>query len=179
MSGNLGWTFFVTCAFIITIILNPNRNSKPSKLCGNLNMLISKSSKSIVSTASLVKDCKVVLEDISFSRDAVKLSQESTHTTSSHLTREKRLLVGLNVKTPIAWGEANDECWAQLDVIVSSKLINCNSLTERLDLLQNILYSEAANIFGHSQLAKRNLAGQSRRTKLSIQLINEKNTLMA
>ena len=56
-----GMDFFVPCAFIITIILNPHRNSKPSKLCGNLHMSISTSSKSIVPTASLMKDCKVVL----------------------------------------------------------------------------------------------------------------------
>ena len=83
------------------------------------------------------------------------------------------------MKTPIAWGKANDECWAQLDDAVSSKLKNCNSLTERLDLLQNSIYNEAANIFGHCQPCKRNLAGQSRRTKLSIQLIKEKNLLTA
>ena len=42
------------------------------------------------------------------------------------------------MKTPIAWGKANDERWAQLDDVVSSKLKKCNSLTERLGLLQNI-----------------------------------------
>ena len=176
--------FFVTCAFIITIILYPHLNNISSKLCGdlNLNKSISTSSKSNVSTAALVKDCEVVLEDIS-SCDAVKLkmlntSQENTHTTSSHLTKEKKLLEGFSMKTPIAWGKANDERWAQLDDIVYSKLKNCNSLTEWLDL-QNTIYNEAANIFGHSQPPKRNLAGQSRRAKLSIQHITEKNLLMA
>ena len=76
--GNLGWTFFVTCAFIITIILNPHLNNKPSKLCGDLNKSISTFSKSVVSTATHVKDCKVVLEDISSSRDAVKLKMLNT-----------------------------------------------------------------------------------------------------
>ena len=45
--------------------------------------------------------------------------------------------------------------------------------------MQNTIYNEAANIFGHSQPPKRNLAGQSRRTKLSIKLIKEKNMLTA
>ena len=143
---------FVTCAFIITIILHPHLNSKSSKLCGDLNKSISTSSKSVLSTAVHVKDSKVVLEDISFSRDVVKLkmlntSQENTHTTSSHCIKEKRLHVGLSVKTPIAWGKANDEHWAQLDDVVSSKLKNSNSLTELLDLLQNPTYNEAANIW--------------------------------
>ena len=102
--------------------------------------------------------------------------QENNHTTSSHLIKEERLLEGLSVKTLIVWGKGNDECWALLDDVVSK---NCNSLTERLGLLQNTMYNEAANIFGHSQPYKRNLAGKSRRTKLSIQLIKEKNLLMA
>ena len=82
--------------FLNNIILYPHLNNICSKLCGDLNKSVSTSSNSIVSTAALVKDCKVVLEDIS-SCDAVKLkmlntSQENTHTTSSHLTKEKRLL---------------------------------------------------------------------------------------
>ena len=130
-----------------------------------------------------MKDCKVALEDIS-SCDAVKLKmlntiQENSHATSSHLIKEKTLLEGLSVKTPIAWDKGNDEHWAQLDFIVYSKLKNCNSLTERLVPLQNAVYNEAANIFGHSQPPKRNAAGQSRRTKLSIGLIKENNLLAA
>ena len=178
-----GMDFFVTFVFIITIILYPHLNNISSKLCGDLNKSISTSSKSNVSTAALVKDCKVVLEDIS-SCDAVKLkmlntSQENTQLTSSHLTKEKKLLEHFSVKTPIAWGKATDERWVQLDDIVYSKLKNCNSLTERLDLLQNSIYNEAANIFGHSHPPKRNLTGQSRRTKFSIQLIKEKDLLTA
>ena len=174
--------FFVTCASTITIILHPH-NNKSSKR-GDLNKPISTSSKSVLSSAVHVKDCKVVLEDISSSRDAVKFkmlstSQENTHTTSSHLIKEERLLEDLSMKTPIAWGKANDEHWAQLDDVASSKLKKYNSLTERLDLLQNTIYNEAANIFGHYHPRKRNLAGQSRRTKLSIQLIKEKNLLTA
>ena len=134
--------FFVTCASTITIVLHPHLNNKSSNCCGDLNKSISTSSKSVLSTAVHVKDCKVVLEDISSSRDAVKLkmlntSQENTHTASSHLIKEERLVEGLNVKTPIAWGKANDERWAQLDDVVSSKLKKCNSLTERLDLVQS------------------------------------------
>ena len=170
---------FVTCAFIMTILLNPRLNNIYSKLCGDLNKSISTLSKSTVSTAALVKDCKVVLEDISSSCDAVKLktqeiSQENTHTTSSHLTTEKRLLEGLSGETPIAWGKANDEQWTQLDGIVSRKLKNCHSLIEQVELQQNTTYNEAANIFGHCQPPKRNLAGQSRRTKLFIQVMKER-----
>ena len=103
--------FFVTCGFIITIILNSHLKNISSNLCGDLNKLISTSSKSTMSTAALVKDCKVALEDISSPCDALKLnmlktSQQNTHSTSLHLTKEKRLPEGLGVKTPIAWGQS-------------------------------------------------------------------------
>ena len=47
----------------------------------------------------------------------------------------------------------------------------CATLTDTVLLLQESIYNEAAYIFGHLQPNKRNLAGQSRQTKLSIQLI--------
>ena len=97
-----------------------------------------------VSIAACVKECKVVLKDMSSSCDAGKLkmlksSHENTHKTSSHLTKEERLLEKLSVKTPIAWGKANEERWAQLDDAVSTKLKNCDSLTEPLNFLQNLI----------------------------------------
>ena len=136
-----------------------------------------------MSTTAHVKDCKVFLGEIS-SRDAVKLkmlntSQENTHTTSSPLTKEERLLEDLSVKTPIAWGKANDEHWAQLDDVVSSKLKKIVTPGQNSWTFCKTQYNEAANIFGHSHPPKRNLAGQSRRTKLSIQLIKVKNLLTA
>ena len=144
-------------------VLNPHLNNKPLKLFGDLSKSIPTSSKLVVSTtAAHVKDCKVVLEDISSSCDAVKLkmlntSQENTHTTSSHLTKEERLLEGLSVKTPIAWGQRNDKHWAQLDDV--DRMAGPSA---------NTIYNEAANIFDHSQPPKRNLARPIRRTKLSI-----------
>ena len=55
----------------------------------------------------------------------------------------------------------------------------CATLAETLTLLQESIYNDAANIFGHLQPKKRNLAGQSRRTKLSIELTQQKNLLLA
>ena len=55
----------------------------------------------------------------------------------------------------------------------------CATLAETLTLLQESIYNDAANIFGHLQPKKRNLAGQSWRTKLSIKLIQQKNLLLA
>ena len=81
--------------------------------------------------------------------------------------------------TPIAWGNPIDERWAQLDDKASNKLHTCTTLAETVSLLQESIYIEAANIFGHLQPKKRNLAGQSRRTKPSIQLIQQKNMFLA
>ena len=118
--------FFVTSGFIITIF-NPHFNNKSSKLSGDLNKSISTSSELVVSTAAHVKDFNVVVEDIFFSCVAVKIKMlntclENTHITSSYFTKGERLLKGLSMKTPIAWGKANDNRWAQQDDVVLSKL---------------------------------------------------------
>ena len=55
----------------------------------------------------------------------------------------------------------------------------CATLAETVLHLQESIYTEAANIFRHLQPKKRNLSGQSRRTKLSIQLIQQRNVLLA
>ena len=85
------------------------------------------------------------------------------------------LLSHMQVKPPIAWGKLTDERWLQLDDTVHSKLTNTGTLSERLNRLESTIFAEAATLFGHSPPPNRNLAGQSRRTKLSINLIKEKN----
>ena len=104
------------------------------------------------------------------------LSQDKTHMTDSHHTTESDFLKNLCLKTPVALGNSVDERWTQLDDKVSNKLHMC---AETVSLLQESIDIEAANTFGHLQPKKRNLAGQSRRTKLSIQLIQQKNLLLA
>ena len=53
------------------------------------------------------------------------------------------------------------------------------TLGDTLSLQQESIYNDAANIFGHLQPKKRNLAGKSRRTKFSIEVIQQKNLLLA
>ena len=161
--------------------------SKSSKHCGNSTDLEKQTATPFVPSVSIstqLKDCRVVLEDISFSCGAVKLqmldlSQDKTHTTDSHHTTESDFLKNLCLKTPVAWGNSVDQRWTQMDDKVSDKLHMCATLAETLTLLQESIYNDAANIFGHLQPKKRNLAGQSRRTKLSIELIQQKNLLLA
>ena len=99
--------------------------------------------------------------------------------TDSHHATESNFLKNLCLKTPIAWGNSIDERWTELDDKVSMKLHMCTTLEETVALLQETIYTEAASIFGHLQHKTRRLAGQSRRTKLSIQLIHQKNLLLA
>ena len=85
----------------------------------------------------------------------------------------------MQVKPPLAWGKLTDERWLQLDDIVRSKLTNSGRLSERLNCLESTISAETATLFGHSPPTSHNLAGQIRRTKISINLFKEKNLLLA
>ena len=137
-----------------------------------------------MSIPTQVRDCKVVLEDISLTCGTAKLQmldliQDITHTIDSHHTTEINFLRNLCLKTPIAWGNSIDERWTELDDKVSIKLHMCTTLAETVSHLQETIYTEAASIFGHLQQKTRRLAGQRQITKFSIQLIHQENLLLA
>ena len=108
-----------------------------------------------MSISTQLKDCKVVLENISFSCGNAKLqmdlSQDETHATDSHHATESNVLKNLCLKTPTAWGNSIVERWIQLDDKVSDKLHMCATLADTISLLQQSIYTEADNIFGHLQ----------------------------
>ena len=147
----------LTCALTKHIILNNINKSKSSNHCENSNDLINPTATPIISSLSIptqVRDCKVVLEDISFSCGASKLQmlnliQDKTHTIDSHHTTESNFLRDLCLKTPIAWGNSIDERWTELNDKVSIKLHMCTTLAETVSLPQETIYTEAASIFGH------------------------------
>ena len=64
--------------------------------------------------------------------------------------------------------------WSKLDGAVYCRLHNCCSLSDRVQLLSDTIYQQAALIFGHPPLKTKNLSGHSRRTKHSIELIQQK-----
>ena len=100
-------------------------------------------------------------------------------TTSRHAT-DANILQYLEPKKPIAWPRMNDERWAVLDGAIISKLNQSNNLGDRIELLETTIYYEAAKLFGHCQRKQpKNLAGKTRRTKLCISLVKEKNSLLA
>ena len=162
-------------------------DSKSSKDCGNSTDLQKQTATPFIPSVSIstrLKECKVVLVDVSFSCGAAKLqmldlSQDKTHMTDSHHTTESDFRKNLCLKTPIARSNSVDERWTQLADKVNEKLHICATLADTLSLIQESIYTEAVNIFGHIPPKKRNLAGQKGRTKLSIQLIQQKNLLLA
>ena len=131
-----------------------------------------------------MKNCKVVLDDISIhivagKHNTLKECQGNPHKTPSRDSVEKKSLQDLTVKRPISWGKMNDERWSILDSAVQAQLHPCKSLSVRVKLLEDTIYSEASKIFGHCTISpKRNLAGKSRHNLLSINLIKQKNLLI-
>ena len=131
-----------------------------------------------------MRKCKVVPEDISIhsvagKHNMLKQCQGNSHTTPSCDTVEKKSLQDLTVKRPISWGKMNNERWSTLDSAVQSQLHPCNSLSVRVKLLEDTIYSEASKMFGHCTIfPKRNLAGKTRHTLQSIHLIKQENLLL-
>ena len=108
----------------------------------------------------------------------LKQCQGNRHKTPSRDSSEKKSLQDLTVKRLISWGKMNDERWSILDSAVQAQLHLCNSLSVRVKLPEDTIYSEASKIFGHCSISpKRNLGSKSRRTLLSINLIKQKNLL--
>ena len=111
--------------------------------------------------------------------NTLKQCQGDPHMTLSRDSVEKKSLQDLTVKRPISWGKMNGERWSILDSAVQAQLHPCNSLSVRVKLLEDTIYSEASKIFGHCSISpKRNLGGKSRCTLLSINLIKQKNLLL-
>ena len=68
--------------------------------------------------------------------------------------------------------------WSDLDNAVASKLHPCNTLSERVQLLEETIYEEASRIFGLIKPTnKKTLSGKTRRTLRSIALIDQKRSL--
>ena len=177
----------LTCVFLKNKFLNNINKSKSSKHCENLNDLKNPTAAPIVPSVPIptqVRDCKVLLENNSLSCGGAKLQmldpiQDETHTTDSHHTMNSNILKNLWLKILIPWGNSIDKRWAELDDKVCVKLHMSIALAETASLLHETIYFELASIFGHLKQKTRQLTGQSRRTKLSIQLIHQKNLLLA
>ena len=130
---------FLTCTFILPIVLNNSINSKSLKHSENSTDFQNQIATPFVPSMSFstqLNDCNVVLEDISFSCGATKpqmldLIQDKTLTTDSHHISDSNFLLNFCLKTPIAWGNSVDVWWTQVDIIVSEKLHLCATLADQ------------------------------------------------
>ena len=94
----------------------------------------------------------------------LKVSQDKNHSILSRRTNDREFLKNLEARTPIAWPKIDDETsWSKLDGAVYCRFHNCCSLSDRVQLL--------------SDTKTKNLSGHSRRTKYSIELIQQKTLL--
>ena len=92
-----------------------------------------------------LRNCKVVLEDISFHSVAgkyktLKQCQGNIHTKPFRDTVERKSLQDLTGKRPISWGKMNDKRWSALDSAVQTQLHPCNTLSVRVKLLEDTIY---------------------------------------
>ena len=79
-----------------------------------------------------LKNCKVVLEDISFhsaagKHNTLKQCQGNPHMTPSCDSSEKKSYQYLTVKRPISCGKMNDERWSILGSAMQAQLHPCNA----------------------------------------------------
>ena len=73
----------------------------------------------------------------------------------------------------------NDDHCSTLDSVMQAQLHPSNSLSIRVKLLEDTLYSEASEIFGQCTVfPKRNFSGKAQHTLQSINLIKQKNLLL-
>ena len=162
--------------------MNNINKSNLSKHCENWNDLKNSTAAPIIPSTSIltqVRNCKVVLEDISLSCGAAKLQTlghipDETHTTDSHHTTESNFLKNLCLKTPIAWGNSTDERWTELDDKVSIKLHMCTTLAETVALLQETIYTEAWAFLGISNIKQDNLPDKAKKLNCPFNLSNRK-----
>ncbi|XP_057294717.1 uncharacterized protein LOC130623262 [Hydractinia symbiolongicarpus] len=134
----------------------------------------------------LLKSCKVVLEDVCSLSVAEKLKTTVPASVKIHKGKlcrtEKAQLQNLEQKKPILWGKMNNTRWSKLDSPVHSNLNTCKhpSITEKVKTLKTLIYEEGSKIFGcQSSKQNKNLSNINRRTICSINLVKEKNIILA
>ena len=165
-------------------MINKTHSKNPSRITRSQTL-----DRGIVIASQLtnpLKECNIVVEDVSCHIDAEKLKAlknglVNLHSTSSRLDDDRKHLTTFIIKQPIKWRQANDEeKWGDFDGAVLSKLNRGCSLSHRLDILQTTIYNTAVHKFGYiEQRHNSSFQTPSRRKYLSLKLVSEKNTLIS
>jgi hypothetical protein len=78
-------------------------------------------------------------------------NQDKTHSVASRQQVEcdKRILANVMEKCPVKWpAMKDDKNWKKLDDVVSAQLNIHDSASKRINILENVVYEEAVNLFG-------------------------------
>ena len=128
-------------------------------------------------------DCKVILKDVfegepTEKSNALKAHQDNNHSVFSRRFSDKDFLEQSAKKQPIAWPKMSDEdSWCLLDSADYSRLVGVSSIQEKVELLETTIYDQASRLFGHPVPPFNCSKGLNRRSRMSIKLCIEKNSL--
>ena len=95
-------------------------------------------------------------------------NQEKTHSVSSRqkVENDRRILDNVPTKSPVNWPKMNEEpSWKKLDDVVSAQLSNHGDAHKRINVLENVIYEEAVNLFGDKEKETKGPRMPSRRQK--------------
>ena len=129
-------------------------------------------------------DCKVIVMDI-FSNDetgmfkALNVSQDKTHSAHSRKSADLDVPDYLEKKAVILWPHmCDEESWTKLETAVIPKVLQSSLLiAQTMSLLQDEIHTQASTLFGLVTQRKKRIGTFSRRTLLSIKLVQEKKHL--
>ena len=127
-------------------------------------------------------DCKVIVKDI-FSNDetgkfkALNVSQDKTHSAHSRKSADLDAPDYLEKKAAILWPQmCDEEAWTKLETAVMPKVLQSSlPIAQTMSLLQDEIHTQASTLFGLVTQRKKRIGTFSRRTLLSIKLVQEKN----
>ena len=186
-AGNSEWSVF-SCNKIILIIFSANFNKPESCQSGSTasNVFNDSSVVSPISVNSHMYDCKVIVKDI-FANDetgkskALNVSQDKTHSAHSRKSADLDVPDYLEKKAAILWPQmCDEEAWTKLETAVMPKVLQSSlPIGQTMSLLQDEIHTQASTLFGLVTQRKKRIGTFSRRTLLSIKLVQEKNHLSA
>ena len=128
-------------------------------------------------------DCKVIVKDI-FANDetgkskALNVSQDKTHSAHSRKSADLDVLDYLEKKAAILWPQmCDEEAWVKLETAVMPKVLQSSlPIAQTMSLLQDEIHTQASTLFGLVTQRNKRIGTFSRRTLLSIKLVQEKKT---
>ena len=129
-------------------------SADPTSMSTPINPIVGSNVNGASVTQILNRQPRVVVEDVSFSGNAVQCKElnrpDNLHSPSSHLVADRKYLQSLPTKQPIKWPDMSDnDAWTKFENSVLPKLQPISQLQARVNLLESVIYDTGADIFGH------------------------------